>query len=192
MADAPRSYKVCGGCGRSFTRAARQGVKRHAGRRFCSRDCWRAAVRAARERRFWTNIEKTDKCWNWRGRIGNSGYGSTHYNGRPTSASRVALELSGQLAPLGAFVLHSCDNKLCCNPAHLRWGSAQDNADDRELRGRSVKPRGERHGQAKLTDEQVRYIRASGRPPREMAREFGVSDTVVYLARQGRTWRHVV
>jgi hypothetical protein len=183
--------KICRNCGSSFRKQKRGGTARFAGRVFCSRDCWRAGIRAEWERRFWANVQKGESCWLWRGRVGNSGYGAVTFRNKPTNASRVALEITGRPSSNGLFVLHSCDNKLCVNPAHLRWGTAQENADDRESRGRGIKPQGERHGQAKLTEDRVRYIRSSGRPPREMAREFGVSDTVVYLARQGRTWRHV-
>jgi hypothetical protein len=190
----PAAEKICQHCREPFRRNKRAGISRYAGRLFCSRDCWRSHVAMLREVRFWDHIQKRkpNECWPWRGRVSNSGYGAAYFNGRATSAARIALHLSGAFMPAGKFVLHSCDNKLCCNPAHLRWGTAQENADDREGRGRGRKPRGEQHGQAKLTEEDVRYIRRSGRPPREMARELGVSDTVVYLARQGRTWRHVV
>lgn len=36
----------------------------------------------------------------------------------------------------GPFVLHTCDNPPCCNPAHLYRGTALDNARDRDTRGR--------------------------------------------------------
>lgn len=40
-------------------------------------------------------------------------------------------ELSSEI-----MVLHSCDNPTCINPNHLRIGTAKDNAQDREKRGR--------------------------------------------------------
>ena len=35
------------------------------------------------------------------------------------------------------YVLHSCDNKVCINPEHLRLGTQQDNAKDRVSRDRT-------------------------------------------------------
>jgi len=35
-------------------------------------------------------------------------------------------------------VLHSCDNPACCWPYHLRFGTHQDNMDDKKSRGRAA------------------------------------------------------
>ena len=43
----------------------------------------------------------------------------------------------------------------------------------------------------RLTEETVRLIRSSSKPQRMLARELGVSQTAVFFARSGRTWRHV-
>jgi hypothetical protein len=52
---------------------------------------------------------------------------------------------------------------------------------------------GERHGQAKLTDELVRQIRAIGKDVSNssLARSVGVCRTTLTRARAGITWRHV-
>jgi hypothetical protein len=49
----------------------------------------------------------------------------------------VALYLSG-VDVKDLFVLHSCDNPPCCNPNHLRTGTAKDNSRDMVERGRLV------------------------------------------------------
>lgn len=36
------------------------------------------------------------------------------------------------------LVLHSCDNRACCNPHHLRIGTAKDNSMDMVHKGRSL------------------------------------------------------
>jgi DNA invertase Pin-like site-specific DNA recombinase len=60
-------------------------------------------------------------------------------------------------------------------------------------KGRS--PRGERHGSAKLTAEQVSRIRAMLVEDRlymsEIAREFGVSPTTIGAIKEGKTWKTV-
>jgi hypothetical protein len=58
--------------------------------------------------------------------------------GRGTKAHRYALELAlGRPLDPGKYACHHCDNKVCCNPAHLYEGTAQDNSDDAVTRGRT-------------------------------------------------------
>lgn len=77
-----------------------------------------------------------DLCWNWRGSTA-KGYGQIKAEGRVMRAHRLAFELVKGEVPEGLFVLHSCDNPLCCNPKHLRVGTHQDNMDDKTARGRN-------------------------------------------------------
>lgn len=77
----------------------------------------------------------------------------------------------------------------CMNPAHLVKGSQADNIKDRDTRGRTA--RGEAHGHAKLTEADVRLIRASNKLSTTLALELGVSLPAVDKARRRTTWRHV-
>lgn len=85
-----------------------------------------------------------DECWPWRGstRKNRRGvpYGKLKVDGRTLYAHRVALELSG--VRLTAQSLHSCDNTLCCNPAHLRNGTQRENVADAMGKGRMHEKRG--------------------------------------------------
>jgi hypothetical protein len=51
--------------------------------------------------------------------------------------------------------------------------------------------RGARHGQAKLTAEQVWEIKTSQDTNRALATKFGVSRTLIGDIRTGRVWRHL-
>jgi hypothetical protein len=64
------------------------------------------------------------------------GYGAVSVNGVKTRAHRLAYELSNGPIPAGKMILHSCDNRRCVNPAHLRPGTAQENWEDALTRGR--------------------------------------------------------
>lgn len=88
--------------------------------------------------RFWdktTRTDDTEKCWEWTGAISQYGYGTfTMYN-VSYLAHRVAYTIwYAEDIPDGMFVLHSCDNRKCVNPHHLRLGTAKDNAQDRVAR----------------------------------------------------------
>jgi DNA invertase Pin-like site-specific DNA recombinase len=53
---------------------------------------------------------------------------------------------------------------------------------------------GEKHGNAKLTGDNVREIRslyADGATLRQLAEKFSVSNVSVYNAVSGKTWRHL-
>ena len=58
------------------------------------------------------------------------------------------------------FVLHTCDNRPCVNPAHLYAGTHQQNMDDKVARDRQARQRGEDAPAAKLTVAQVYEVRA--------------------------------
>lgn len=102
-------------------------------------------------------------------------------------AARVVLE--HHLGPSDLWALHSCDNGICVNIAHLRWDAPQGNRDDAVSRDRHA--RGEAQAGAKLTDEQVLAIRADGRHGVDIAAEYGVSKAVISAIRTGRRWKHL-
>lgn len=86
--------------------------------------------------RFLKLAEQGDGCWTWKGSTMNSGYGQIKVFGRMRSAHRFAFELYKGPIPPGAEVLHSCDNKRCVNPAHLRIGTHAENMAEAGARGR--------------------------------------------------------
>lgn len=50
---------------------------------------------------------------------------------------------------------------------------------------------GSKNASAKLTDEQVLYIRASALRGREIAKELAVSDSTISLIRSRKNWSHL-
>jgi hypothetical protein len=69
--------------------------------------------------RFWEKVYKHDDgCWDWTA-YNHKGWGYFNIDRIPQLSHRVAYELSCGPVPAGARVLHSCNNDLCCNPAHL-------------------------------------------------------------------------
>lgn len=131
-----------------------------------------------------------DDCLTWPFYRSADGYGKFDYGGRPHNASRVVCELAhGAPSDAKLVAAHSCHNGHlgCVNPKHLRWATGSENERDKELNGTSN--RGENHGGAKLTEEDVRAIRrlAAQARHKEIASMFGVSRwTVLDIARRKR------
>jgi hypothetical protein len=118
-----------------------------------------------------------------------NGYGQIHSKGQTAYAHRVAWELANGPIPEGAFVIHSCDNRRCVNPDHLRIGTYLDNIGD--MTGKLRHAHGVKNGQAKLTVKQVKAIRAASGVHTDIAERFGVSQALVSMIRTRRIWKHV-
>lgn len=64
-------------------------------------------------------------CWIWGGSISKHGYGKMNISGETLALHRVWFTKKyGYTPPL---IHHVCNNKLCCNPDHLRDASVADN-----------------------------------------------------------------
>ncbi len=146
--------------------------------------------------RFWAKvaIKGLDDCWEWQASTINSGYGMLVIKRRHITAHRFSWMLANDTdIPDGLLVLHSCDNKLCCNPAHLRLGTHSDNIKEAYARGLRVvrDSRGEKHGGAKLTEKDVLEIRrlsAEGKSYSTLAGEYGVSKATIAFVVTRRKW----
>ncbi len=148
--------------------------------------------------RFDASFERQeDGCWQWNKNIGNHGYGrisERNIDGRwvMKSAHRMSWEIHCGQIPAGAFVLHSCDNRRCVNPAHLRLGSATDNAADMVSRNRQA--RGIDKQSAKLVPVQVMEIRKrikAGDRLMAVSSEFGISKSAASMIANGKRWKHI-
>jgi hypothetical protein len=126
-------------------------------------------------------------CWEWSGFRMPTGYGRFSLGGNEYYAHRAAQELwNGPLTSARPHALHSCDNPPCINPEHLRAGTPQDNVADRVARGRSASYR---TGWSKLGDESLKQLfeyKSAGVSQADIARQLGVSPSLVYFVLTGR------
>ena len=125
------------------------------------------------------NIKKDkDGCWIWQKGKNNRGYGTISLpHQKKAYAHRVSYEIFKGEIPQGMCVCHKCDVPACVNPEHLFVGSHQDNIRDAWVKGRLPLPPpryGEKHHNAAFTAIEVREIRRSTRPHKELAERFGV------------------
>lgn len=157
--------------------------------------------------RFWALIAKgtPDQCWNWTAGRSNSGYGVFNVQRQPINSHRLAAILSFGPPTNGQYVLHSCDNRLCCNPSHLRYGTQRENMKDSIERGSYSPPPPSKLGKlqtifgediwnAALTEHKVREIwrlHLSGKNTAEIALATESPRDAVVDACRGRTWRHL-
>lgn len=86
--------------------------------------------------RFFSKVDKTENCWNWIAAKRYKGYGCFRINGKLVDSHRVSWVIHNGAIPDGLFVLHTCDNRLCVNPAHLFLGTNYDNVQDCIRKGR--------------------------------------------------------
>ena len=121
----------------------------------------------------------TNVCWEWTGKVNKKDqrpYFTVSGKRRPSYS--VVLELATGTAPNKKIPLHSCDNRICCNPTHLSWGTHQDNMDDMVER--------ERHGLPKTVVRAIRKLRNQGRSQSDIAELYGVSRECISSIDTGR------
>lgn len=88
-------------------------------------------------RNFWKKVNKVPGgCWEWTGFRRGSGYGGFQFGPSPHSAHRISFLIHHGHMPVGC-VMHTCDNRLCVNPSHLRDGTQLDNMQDMKAKGRA-------------------------------------------------------
>ena len=144
------------------------------------------------QERFWAKIVVADlnECWLWTASVDSAGYGRFSVSKVIRGAHRIALILETGPPPNSeVFAIHSCDNKRCVNPLHLRWGTHLENVEEAVLRSRFR--RGEAHHRSKLTADDVRYIRASTERLANLSIRFGVEPSGLCLIKQRKAWKHV-
>lgn len=151
--------------------------------------------------RFWAKVDvrAPHECWDWKASLTTSGYGRFKYASYcQTQAHRVALALHTGVYHPDLMALHSCDRPSCVNPAHLRWGTARDNSDDKVARKRyrNGAMAGFTNPRCTLTPDQlaeiVWLIDCSRIDNRQIGARFGLTHSMISKIRTGNAWQREV
>jgi hypothetical protein len=151
-------------------------------------------------------------CWLWTGGL-KGGYG---YYRMPTTRRNAFAHRYLWIQTYGPLrrdqlVCHHCDTPACVNPLHLWLGTDMLNTIDKRLKGRHVDPvvlrgdahrfrtnpevvpRGEQHWNARLTPDDVRFIRGhvGEFSQADLARRFGVPPSAISKIVTRRSWKHI-
>lgn len=132
------------------------------------------------------------ECVVWPFSTRKDGYGRLNVEGGATTAHRYICErVHGPAPSRKHHASHSCGNGhgSCVNREHLSWKTCRDNLADRVAHG--TMNQGERHGNSKLTDEQIAHIRSSPLSSAKVAVGLPVDPKNVQKIRRRETWRHL-
>ena len=122
-----------------------------------------------------------DACWPWLGYFNEKKRTPYFQCGGVKYIPYVLVwELvTGETVPEGKQLLHSCDNRKCCNFKHLRVGTHQENMDEMQDR--------DRHGLPHHVVRNIRKLLEQGRPQQAIADLYGCSRETISAIATGRT-----
>lgn len=186
-----RVQRECLYCGKSILVYASRVSKGNG--KFCNLRCagLMQVGHASLADRLWVNVQKTETCWLWTGKLNGGGYGTISRNRKPDGVHRIAWELANGPIPEGLQILHSCDVPNCVRNdgvnSHLHLGTQSQNMAEMADRGH--------HADSRLTPELADQVRAryaeGGIYQRQLAQELGVAQTTISAVVLRKTWnRH--
>ena len=154
------------------------------------------------------NISFITGCWEWTGGKKVDGYGifgsirDKKLNNKYQTSHRMSWLIHYGEIPIGLFVCHKCDNRVCCNPDHLFLGTQKENIADMIKKHRYVKGKiykgiescqyGENSPFHKLTTEKVleirKYKETGNYSSKVLGDVYGVSGTTIDKICNGEKW----
>ena len=118
-----------------------------------------------------------EECWPFKGRLNDKGYGQFDIDNKCILAHRFIYELEYGTIPTGLEIMHSCGNRACCNPEHLKAGTHAENMKTRR---------------SKLTKDEIAEIRDSGLSQYDLAEIYNVNQsTISRIKKHARFYKNV-
>jgi len=143
------------------------------------------------------------------GTLGNHGYLTVTLHRHIKQYTRLIHRLvceafHGPMPGRGYHSAHHDGNRVNNRSTNLRWVTPEENNMDKHRHGTmkvgnahhaivnpECMPRGVDHGNAKLTDIEVIKIRQDRRPQKIIAKDFGVSQSLISQVKRKKIWAHV-
>ncbi len=130
-----------------------------------------------------------------------NGYASVRYlTNKKRTVHRIAYEIANCAVDESdgrKAILHSCDNRICCNPGHLLAGTYSDNTRDmfakkRDHHSISYRLNGHSDPLYKLTMAQAEEVRAKyaagGVTQNQLAAEYGLAPQNISMIVRGLSY----
>ena len=108
---------------------------------------------------------------------------------RRAYVAHLVLEAFVGPRPPGMEAAHGDAIRSNNSLANLSWKTPLENAQDKFRTG--TQPLGSRHHAAKLTEADVAAIRRDRRVQREIAQQYGVSQSLIQQLQSNKGWNHV-
>jgi hypothetical protein len=116
-------------------------------------------------------IDEETGCWNWIGSISKYGYG------------KFTIKFQD-----GFILCHSCNNRKCVNPWHLRQDTYKSNSIDMVIANRQRCQKLSVSQVIEIKKELEHYYRGQYK---NLSDIYGVTPTAIQDIKAGRTWSHV-
>ena len=124
--------------------------------------------------------------------VSDGGYQGVQIYGEHRLVHRLVLEAFVGPCPDGMEAAHNNGNPADNHLVNLRWATPTDNQADRIIHG--TDSRGEKHGQHKLTAQNIADIiqlTDSGASRAVIGRQFGIHPSTVRRIAKGLAWKHI-
>lgn len=136
-------------------------------------------------------VETNNGCLECVSHLKRAGYPMVRHNRKMRQLTTIIWEYCNGPIPDGLEICHKCDNCGCVNLEHLELGTHKKNMEDCAKRNR--RPRGVSSTVSKLSEDQVREIRAleGTAGPKAIGKRYGVTNTAICCIWKRISWKHL-